>query len=233
MSAEQLPLDLGHGVAQGRDDLIVAEPLAAALAIVDRWPDWNAPAVVLCGPAGSGKSHLANIWRERSDAVSLVPQSDAAPDYDALAGRHVLVEDPDRLALNEQSLFHLFNLMRQQNTTMLLTGRTPPAAWPISLADLKSRLAATTVVAIGEPDDALLTRILFKLFADRQIVVDQRVVAYLVARMERSLDFAARLVAEMDRLALAKRARMTTAVAADALARLSSEAESDAGGQSH
>ncbi|WP_099866274.1 DnaA regulatory inactivator HdaA [Pararhizobium haloflavum] len=212
---EQLPLDLGHGVARTREDLIISDPLTAAISIIDRWPDWASPIIVLCGPRGAGKTHLATIWQQRSDAVTLRAE---ALDIAAAADRHVLVEDVDRQPLDETRLFHLLNTVRQHGTTMLMTGRLWPAAWPVTLPDLRSRLKAATVAEIGEPDDDLLSQVIVKLFSDRQIVVEPRVVAYLVARMERSFDAASAVVAEIDRLALARRQKITTQLAAEALA---------------
>jgi chromosomal replication initiation ATPase DnaA len=218
---EQLPLELGHDPAQTRDDLIISDPLAQAVALIDGWPNWSVPVVILCGPGGSGKSHLAAIWRARSDALRV--SATAAADMAALerAQAHLLIEDIDRDGFDDTALFHLINMVLEHRRTMLITTRLWPAAWTVSLPDLRSRLKAAMLVEIGEPDDALLGQVITKLFADRQIVVDPKVVAYLVARMERSFDSAQRLVADLDRLALSRRARISTALASEALARMS------------
>jgi chromosomal replication initiation ATPase DnaA len=215
---EQLPLDLAHGSAHSRDDLIVSDPLTAAIAIIDRWPDWPSPVVVLCGPRGAGKTHLASIWRDHAAPLDVSLAGRATPDLALVRDRHILIEDVDREGFDDRALFHLFNAVRQQGRTMLITSRLWPAAWPVELADLRSRLRAATVVEIGEPDDDLLAQVIVKLFSDRQVAVEPRVVSYLVARMERSFDAAVRLVVEIDRLALARRARITTAIAAEVLA---------------
>ena len=219
--AEQLPLELGHEAARGRDDLIISDPLSAAVSVVDRWPEWPSPVVVLCGPAGAGKSHLAAIWRGRAGAVEVTLDDGGAAAMAAAPGHPVLIEDIDRFPIDETALFHLINTVRAGHGFLMMTSRLWPAAWPVTLPDLRSRLKAATVVEIGEPDDELLGAVIVKLFADRQIAVDPKVVDYLVARMERSFDAAVGLVAEMDRLALSRRLRITTAIAAEALERLS------------
>ena len=150
----------------------------------------------------------------------------AAPDLALVRDRHILIEDVDREGFDDRALFHLFNAVRQHERTMLITSRLWPAAWPVELADLRSRLRAATVVEIGEPDDDLLAQVIVKLFSDRQVAVEPRVVSYLVARMERSFDAAVRLVVEIDRLALARRARITTAIAAEVLAQDADRQES-------
>lgn len=216
---EQIPLDLGHDAARSREDLIISDPLTAAVSIIDRWPGWPSPVVILCGPQGAGKSHLASIWKEKAEAAEPAGVDAAAALIGSERLTHFLLEDVDRNPFDDKALFHLFNAVRQQSITMLITSRLWPAAWPVSLPDLRSRLKAATVVEIGEPDDQLLSQVIVKLFADRQITVDMRVVGYLVTRMERSFEAAQDLVAEIDRLALARRTRITTALAAEALER--------------
>ncbi|MCM2292093.1 DnaA regulatory inactivator HdaA [Allorhizobium sp. BGMRC 0089] len=214
--AEQLPLVFDHTPANGRDDLLVSARLAAAVSMVDSWPNWPSPVVVLTGPQGSGKSHLAEIWRKASGAetVSLAPGADAA----AIAvNGPVLFEDADRRGFDETELFHLINSVRQHGTSLLITARTWPIAWNVSLPDLRSRLRAATLVEIGEPDEALLAQVIVKLFADRQLSVDERLVAYIVSRMERSFAAAQTIVEWLDRMALSRRVRISRALATEAL----------------
>ena len=216
--ARQLPLDFAHDPARSRDDLIVSDRLSAAVSIVDRWPDWPSPVVILAGPVGSGKTHLASIWAAKARALDIRLTGDEAPAIAAASRGPVYAEDVDRDGFDETVLFHVINAVRAHGTALLLTTRIWPAAWNVSLPDLVSRLKAATVVEIGEPDDALLAQVLVKLFADRQIAVDERVVTFLVARMERSLEAARTLVDRIDRLALARGARITRTLAGEALA---------------
>lgn len=214
---DQIPLDFAHPSAETRDDLIVSDPLSAAVTLVDRWPDWPSPVVILAGPVGSGKSHLAAIWAAHSGAVRVTAAADDVTAIEAVASGPLLIEDIDRAGFDETALFHLINAVRAAGSTMLITTRLWPAAWKVTLPDLASRLKAATIVEIGEPDDDLLAQVLVKLFADRQIVVDDRIVAYMVARMERSLAAARLLVARIDEIALSRRAPVSRAIAAQAL----------------
>jgi len=215
--APQLPLGFEHRASNARDDLIVAAPLGAAMQLIDCWPDWPSPVVVLTGPAGSGKTHLATIWMKRAAArpIAVVAQDETAL-TEAAAGP-VLVEDIDRQAFDEVQLFHLINTVSQNGTHLLMTARNWPASRPVQLPDLRSRLAAATVVAIGEPDEALLAQVIEKLFADRQIAVDPKVIDYMVHRMERSLEAARAIVRRMDELALARRCKISRSLAGEAL----------------
>lgn len=218
--AEQLPLALSHDAAIGRDDLLVAEPVSAAVAMIDAWPHWNAPVVILTGPAGCGKSHLANIWREKAAAEIIHPKSGAHAATVAAAGP-VLFEDADRAGFDDNELFHVINSVRENGHTLLITARLWPMSWPVTLPDLRSRLKAATVVEIGEPDEDLLGQVIIKLFADRQLHIDDRIVAYIVARMERSMQAAQGVVERLDRLALARGTRITRNLAAEVLESLS------------
>ncbi len=212
----QLPLDLGHEPALSRDDLVVSPANAAAVALVEGWPHWPAPVVVLAGPAGSGKSHLAAIWREASGAVAIHADALHAPLADGAPA--VLIDDADRLGHGaETGLFHLLNTARAAGIPVLLTARRLPAAWGVRLPDLLSRLRAAATVGIGEPDDALLAGVLTKLFADRQIEVDPQTVHYLLRRIERSLSAAADVVGRLDRRALETKSPITRHLAAAVL----------------
>lgn len=214
----QLAFDLGHRPALGREDFLVAPCNAEAVAWIDRWPSWPGPALALVGPAGSGKTHLAQVWRARTGAV-LIAGLAMAGDADSLLGGacHAVVEDAD--AADEHALLHFYNHLAAAGGTLLLTAVRPPARWPTRLADLASRLKAAPVAAIGAPDDALIQAVLVKLFADRQLVPAPDVIAYLAARMERSFAAAQRLVAAIDLAALAGRRTITVQLARDVLAR--------------
>lgn len=223
---EQLPLVFGHDPARGREDLLVSDRLSAAIAIVDHWPDWPSPVVIIAGPVGSGKSHLASIWRDRAGAEAIHPIAGSnAAEIAALSP--VLFEDADRQGFDDTALFHVINSVRQNGTALLMTSRLWPMSWPVELADLRSRLKAATVIEIGEPDDEFLTQVLFKLFADRQLLVDERLVAYIVNRMERSLEAAQAIVERLDHLALARGARLTRALAAEVLDGLANASPAD------
>ncbi len=213
---EQLPLVFKHEPQTGRDDLLVSERLTAAVSIIDSWPRWPSPVVILAGPVGSGKSHLASIWRERSNAVAIHPTADSDAAEVASIGP-VLFEDADRQGFDDRALFHVINSVRENGQSLLITSRLWPMSWPVELPDLRSRLKAATVVEIGEPDDELLAQVLVKLLADRQLAVDDRLIGYIVARMERSLESAQTIVERLDHLALARGTRINRALALEVL----------------
>jgi chromosomal replication initiation ATPase DnaA len=199
----QLPLDLPHRPALEREDFLVAPANELAVQWLDRWPDWSGPALVLAGPAGSGKTHLGHVFARRSGAVLIAPAALARAAPRALAGaaRAAIVDDAEGAA--EEPLLHLYNLLAERGGHLLLLARAAPARWGIGLADLRSRLLAAPVVEVAPPDDALLAALLVKLFADRQLRIGAEVVAFLVPRLERSFAAAQRMVAALDQAALA------------------------------
>lgn len=219
---EQLPLEFRHEAARGRDDLVVSDPVSAAASIIDRWPDWPSPVIIITGPEGSGKSHLAEVWARMSRAVRVHPVTGSDAVMRAGEGP-VLVEDADRDGFDQTELFHLINAVRSAGTSLLITARSWPLAWGVTLPDLASRLKAATTVEIGPPDDLLLHQILVKLFADRQLLADEKVIAYIVPRMERSLAAAQAIVERLDRLALARGTRISRSLAAEVLGSLPRE----------
>jgi chromosomal replication initiation ATPase DnaA len=214
----QLILDLDHRPALGREDFIVTPANEEAVASIDRWPDWLHPVLIVTGPKGSGKSHLTAVWCARAGATSVPAGALSAAYLAALEKDGALaIEDADR-GVDEEALFHAINLARGEGTFLVLTAAAEPSAWPVRLADLKSRLRAAPVARLGAPDDLLLRAVLVKLFSDRQLAVEASVLDYICARMERSLAAASRLVAALDAAALAEGRGITRRLAAEVLA---------------
>jgi chromosomal replication initiation ATPase DnaA len=210
----QLPLDLGHRPGSSRDDLVVTAANAEAVAMIDRWPDWPAPVVILAGPRGAGKTHLGAIWRDLSGADQLDPRALRADSIAAVATGPVFLDDADRRGIDEAGLFHLINAVRSAGSHLLMTARRFPAAWRVSLPDLASRLKAAATVELHEPDEMLLAGVITKLFADRQVEVEPHVVSFIVRRIERSLSTAIRVVEKLDAAALEQKTRISRGLAA-------------------
>jgi DnaA regulatory inactivator Hda len=209
----QLTFTFDHRPSLSGEDFLVAPNNAEAVAWLDRWPNWSSPVVAVHGPPASGKTHLAQVFLARSDATLVTPQAVAEIEPSLLLGNALacVIDDAEVLVGNgrEEALLHLYNTIREAGRHLLLTCAQAPARWGVRLADLRSRLVAAPAVAIGPPDDTLIAAVLVKLFADRQLRVDEDVIAYMMARMERSLEEARRLVALVDGTALAERRNIT------------------------
>lgn len=220
-AAKQIPLDLGFRPALGRDDFFVAPGNADAVAWIDRWPAWPRPVLALFGPAGCGKSHLAQVFATRAQARVLSARDLKTPDVGDLvnSAKAIVIEDGD-MGVDETALFHLHNAVTEAKGWLLLTGREAPARWAVTLPDLRSRLAAVTAARIEAPDDDMMQAVLVKLFADRQIAVSPDVVSYLVRHMDRTFATARTLVDLADRESLAGQRSVTVPLVKDLLGKL-------------
>jgi chromosomal replication initiation ATPase DnaA len=214
----QLAFALPHAESLTRDNFLEGPANAAALALVDGWPDWPNRIMLLVGPEGSGKSHLAAIWAEQAGARSTAAHALTATAVPgALATGALVIEDLRSSDVDERALFHLMNLAREDEAFVLITARAPPSATEIELRDLRSRLRAVPIVLVLPPDDQLLRALIVKFCADRQMSIDETVVSYLVTRIERSFAAAREAVKLLDTEALRLGRPVTRALAAELL----------------
>ncbi|KAA9009909.1 HdaA/DnaA family protein [Histidinibacterium aquaticum] len=205
----QLALDLPRRIALGADAYFVGEANADAYVQATAPETWPEGKLALVGPPGSGKTHLARLFADRTGALVLEAPA-LTPATEPPRAPAIVVENADRLPREaEETLFHIHNAARAARTPLLLTAATPPSRWPTLLPDLRSRMEAAPVARIGDPDDRLLTAVLVKLFDDRGLSPPPEAVRYLVTRMQRSFDEAARIADLLDRAALAEQARLT------------------------
>jgi len=212
----QLPLEFDHVASHDEADFVVGEGNRLAYLHLLAWPDWPGPLTLLVGPPKSGKSHLGRIWAARSGAAA-----PARGEVEARASeggtQPLLIEDIDQQGYDEQALFHLLNQSMRDGRPLLMTARAPVAAWPYATDDLKSRARLAMLLQVEPATDAELSQMLVKLFADRQIAVDPRIIGYIVPRMERSPAEAVAMAELLDRLALSRGTAITRRVAAEAL----------------
>ena len=214
----QLAFALPHAESLTRDNFQEGPANAAALALIDSWPEWPSRTMLLVGPKGSGKSHLATIWAEQAGARSTTAHALTAANVPAaLATGALVVEDLNEATFDERALFHLLNLAREDQAHVLITARVAPTALEIELRDLRSRLRALPVVTIQPPDDQLFRALIIKFCADRQLPVDEALVSYLAARIERSYVAARQAVDFLDSEALRLGRPVTRALAAEVL----------------
>jgi chromosomal replication initiation ATPase DnaA len=214
----QLAFALPHAESLSRDNFLEGPANAAALALIDSWPDWPNRIMLLVGPEGSGKSHLATIWAEQAGARSTTAHAlTAAAVPGALATGALVIEDFSPSTCDERALFHLMNLAREDQAFVLMTARLPPSASDVELRDLRSRLRAVPVVTLTPPDDHLFRALIVKLCADRQISIDENVVNYLATRIERSFAAVRHAVELLDAEGLRLGRPITRALAAELL----------------
>ena len=224
-ATRQLALPFAHRPRFARADFIAAPSNAAALAWLDRdggaqWPDHR---LALWGEAGCGKTHLLQVWARDHDALLLPGTAlrglTALPNRIAGIGGGIAIDDAD-MATDERSLLHLLNAAREQAMPILLAGREAPSRWPVRLPDLASRLRATAAVALGRPEETLLRILLLRLLAERQLVVAQPVVEWLLLRLPRQADAMREAARLLDQAALASGSAVTRGLAGSVLEEL-------------
>lgn len=214
-SPEQLLLNYPVNEKFAQSNFLPSKSNEDAVKWIDRWPEWKRGGedfhcLIIYGPSGSGKTHLAHVWKNISKAHIL----DNLDKTDFLEGDEFtfIIEDVDEIisdATTAKNLFHLYNWVREQGGYILLTARTHPKKWQTTLADLSSRMLASEAVKIKPPSDELLQAIIIKQFSDRQIILSQDVINYLLPRAERSFDAVRKLVHDIDKLSLSEKKRIT------------------------
>lgn len=211
---KQIPMDFGGRTAHGRGDFQIGRSNFEAVGWIDRWPEWPAPVLILNGPAASGKSHLSVVWQDISDAAVIMPEMLSKHSAEELfnMGQHLVIDGVDPWLGDvgaETTLFHLYNMLKEEQRSVMITMRMGLRAVDFALPDLASRLRAAPCVSIHPPDDILLASVMIKLFSDRQLTMPQEVIAYVLPRMERSFAAAQQLVEYTDKLALSERRRVS------------------------
>ena len=219
--SEQLLLNLPHREALGREDFLVTSSNAAAVELVDQWPNWPSYAAVIVGPESCGKSHLVEVWRQRSFAVKIQAKDLTTTNVPQLFEQQAAaIEDTHDGNIDERAIFHALNLAKQEGKFILFTSHRTTNQLGFKIPDLVSRLNSLPVVQIAPPDDTLLRGVLVKLFADRQLTVDEGLINYTLMRMPRSLATARKLVSEIDHLALTEKAEVSKPLVARVLTKL-------------
>ena len=222
----QLTLDWPHQPSFAREDFLAAPSNREALTAIDQWPRWAGRMLMLVGPEGAGKSHLASLWASAAGAAVIHGDSLAGARPELIdQSSALLIEDADRIGAAEDRLFHLVNAAMQKGVWLLLTARAAPESWGLTTPDLLSRLRIAPLLRLEMPDIELTEAVLFKLFSDRQLQVEPHVVTYIALRIERSLGAARRVVQALDREALARGRRVTRAMASDVLQEASQQGE--------
>lgn len=211
----QYPLPLPVRCSMSGSDFMVTSSNAEAVRWIDDYPNWPSHALILHGDAGSGKTHLAHVWQERSLAQFVTPATLANADLarETLATASAFVVDDGDVFFadrtHEEQLFHFFNNVRDQHGHLLILLRQPAALCDIGLPDLASRLKACPTAGLLPPDDDLLAALLIKQFRDRQIDVDKGVIDYILPRIERRAEAVRDLAQQLDDLALAEHRAIT------------------------
>lgn len=195
----------------GEDHFILAPCNQLAFQMIADPGQWTGHVLLLIGPAFSGKTHLAHIFAEKHRAVLVTTPEELGRAADDMPDR-LVIDSVDMLIAEHpevtEALFHLVNAAYLGQVTLLLTTRDQPAAWA-RLPDLLSRLQACQHIALAEPDEEMIKGAYQKLFVDRGLIVDNKVLDYMAVRSERSFSGIRRNVEMLDTLSLETARKIT------------------------
>lgn len=220
MHRNQQVLNLPSKTTYDHADFYVSSSNVLAYRWIESWPTWPNHCLILFGPLGCGKTHLAHIWKQKTGALIIPFQDLAFKNLDDLCQKHknIIVEDIPEI-FDENILFHLYNSAQQAAGTLLLTANASPSNWNISLPDLKSRLKAAMCAEIKPADDELLKAMMRKIFSDEQIKVQDQIINYLLNHQERSFNALFNTIKTLNTHALATKRKITLPLVKEVLLR--------------
>jgi chromosomal replication initiation ATPase DnaA len=205
--SNQLSFSLPKKETLDRDNYFVSQANQGAVSLIEDWINWPSRKLILVGSEGSGKTHLGHLWASEVGATIINATTLMEQQISELSKAPVLVEDINEIQRNqpvEIVLFHLHNLLYSEGHSLLMTSQILPGRLSFSLEDLQSRIEASTIAKLHPVDDDLLGAILIKMFADRQIHFSDKLLTYVLSRVERSYTAAKLFVEEVDSKAMAE-----------------------------
>ena len=206
---QQLILNLRSLPSMGRNDYFVSDVNKEAVTWLDAWPNWTTFGFIVCGPLGSGKSHLAQVLKTLSHGCIIEAKDVSDQNIDQLSKKKCLIIENIELFTSETLLFHLYNMLLENKNNLMITSKLTMSQISFKLPDLKSRLLSMPQVNIGFPDDRLLKNLLTKQFLDKGILVEMDVIDYLIKRIDRSFEAILKLVSKIDFQSLEKAKKIT------------------------
>jgi len=201
----QLLLDFDYKQNFRDDDFYVGKSNYYAFELINKWPKWEKNFLNICGERYSGKSHLTNIFLKKFNGLSVETNLLNNENLKKIKlYQNIVLEDLD-LNVDENLIYTLFNLIDQDNKFLVITSTIPIAEINFQLEDLRSRTKNCLLAKIENPDDDLMFALILKNLSDRQIILDKKLINFIIKRTERSYGKIFEFIYKIDRISLKKK----------------------------
>ena len=205
---QQLAIPLPDQVTTDASTLLVEAATREVWTWLSAWPEWPLPQVVVVGPVGAGKSHMARALSLLRGGILLTAEESLDPLYLVHSFPIIIVDGYDCYK-DESWLFHLYNLAQEHHRQVVYFGRTAPASHSFMVKDLASRLRSLPCLEIHEPDDDLFRKLFRKELLKRGMLCGDDILEYIYRRFDRSYTTIHYLVKVIDELTLSQQRPLT------------------------
>ena len=199
------------------EDFYVSKSNKHVFDLLMKWPTWEKNFVNISGEKFSGKSHLINIFLKKNKGIKIDFNSIKNIDFKNLKIYENIVLEDVTTNTNEELLYTLFNIVEQDNKYIIVTSKNSIAEMKFSLNDLRSRTKNFLLQNIEKPDDELMFAIILKNLSDRQISLSQKLINYIIQRIERSYSKIFDFIYKIDELSLKKKKSIDFKIIKEAL----------------
>ena len=204
-SLNQLLLDFEHKQNFSDDDFYVGKSNFYTFELINKWPKWEKNFLNISGEKFSGKTHLINIFIKKFNGIRLESKLLNEEKLNLIKSYQNIILEDLSLDTNEELIYTLFNLIEQNNKFLIITSLKPIVEISFKLEDLRSRTKNCLLAKIENPDDELMFALILKNFSDRQILIDKKLIDFIIKRIDRSYDKIFEFIYKIDELSLKKK----------------------------
>ena len=187
------------------NDFYVSKSNYFAFNIIHSWPKWEKNFLNICGDRYSGKSHLINIFLKKFKGIIIDANSFENKHLNTIKTFENVILENFTEKINEQLIYSLFNTIDQDNKYLIINSIIPIEKLDLKLIDLRSRVKNCLIAHIEKPDDDLMFALILKNFSDRQIVIDKKLIDYIIKRIDRSYGKIFEFIYKIDEISLKKK----------------------------
>ena len=187
------------------DDFYISKSNKHIFNLLNNWPKWEKNFINISGENFSGKTHLVNIFLKKFKGIKLESKHLNDNDLKKIKIHENIILENLKENVNEKLIYTLFNIVDQDNKYLIVTSIEPIINIKFKLNDLKSRTKSFLLQNIEKPDDELIFALLLKNFSDRQILIEKKLINYIIKRIDRSYSKIFDFIYKIDEMSLKKK----------------------------